>query len=588
MNGTFQYRQDVLQDQSGEAALHRLAALAAEFGAEQIASTARSIAERISEGRFYVACVGQFKRGKSTLLNALIGHSVLPTAVIPVTAVPTIIRYGERLTARVRFQSGAWTGIAVSSVEEYVSEGKNPENAKGVSGVEIFAPSPLLDTGMCLVDTPGLGSVFAGNTAATQAFIPHIDAAIVVIGTDPPLSGDELQLVETISQDVHDLVFVSNKADRATAPERSAALEFSRSVLERHLKRILPAIFEVSALDRLEQEGPERDWGKLVHALEELVLNSGQSLVRKATDKGIRRTANQLLTVIKEERNALERPVEESERRIARLRETLGESETAMRDLEVLFTAEQQRLSGVFGERRHVFLKQTQVKSHAELTERLPSMARSHNGPAYRRSLNHLAQEIARVQLAPWLESEAAFAEQEFRKTARRFVELVNEFLRRLGETEVPGLEELPEDLGSDQGLRVKSQFHFHIIERVAAPASPLLLVSDLALGAVGLRGGIARDAQEFLDRLLEVNSSRVQSDVDERVRESRKKLESEMREVLGEASAIADRALARAREAHAVGVSGVQSALVRVGRAEREVLEIIPSWPKAEPDEIS
>jgi GTPase Era involved in 16S rRNA processing len=152
---------------------------------------------------------------------------------------------------------------------------------------------------MCLVDTPGLGSVFAGNTAATQAFVPHIDAAIVVIGTDPPLSGDELQLVETVSQDVHDLVFVLNKADRANEAERSAALEFSRSVLETHLKRTFPAIFEVSALDRLKQVGPERDWRQLVHALEGLVLHSGRSLVRKATDRGIRRAANQLLAVIK-------------------------------------------------------------------------------------------------------------------------------------------------------------------------------------------------------------------------------------------------------------------------------------------------
>lgn len=588
MTETFQYPQDVSRDRSGEAALYRLAALATEFGAEQIASTACSIAERISEGRFYVACVGQFKRGKSTLLNALIGHSVLPTAVIPVTAVPTILRYGERLTARVRFQTGAWTDIAVSSVEEYVSEEKNPENAKGVSGVEIFVPSPLLDKGMCLVDTPGLGSVFAGNTAATQAFIPHIDAAIVVIGTDPPLSGDELKLVETISQDAHDLVFVLNKADRASAPERSAALEFSLSVLESRLKRPVPAIFEVSALDRLEQEGPERDWGKLVYALEEMALNSGRSLVRKATEKGIRRAANQLLAVIKEERNALKRPFEESERRITRLRETLGESETAMRDLGVSSGAEQQRLSGVFGKRRSVFLKQTQVKTHAELTERLPSMDHSHNGPAYRRNLNHLAQEIARTQLTPWLESEAAFAEQEFRKTAKRFVELVNKFLRRLGETEVPGLEELPEDLDSDQGLRVRSQFHFHIIERVAAPASPFLFIADLLLGGIGLRGGIVRDAQDFLNQLLEVNSSRVQSDVDERVRESRKKLEADIKGVLRESSAIADRALARAREAHAVGVSGVQSALARVGRAEREILDITPSWPKAGPDETS
>jgi len=573
MTSSSQYRQDVLQDLCGEGTLYRLAELAIEFGAEHLASTARSTAERISEGRFYVACVGQFKRGKSTLLNALIGHSVLPTAVVPLTAVPTVIRYGERLSARVRLQSETWTDIPISAVEEYVSEGKNPENAKGVAGVEIFVPSPLLNTGMCLVDTPGLGSVFAGNTAATHAFIPHIDAAIVVIGTDPPLSGDELQLVEAVSQEVHDLVVVLNKADRASAVDRSAALAFASRVLETRLSRTLPTILEVSALDRLEKNGgPERDWGQLIHALENLMHHSGRSLVRKATDRGIRRAANQLLTVIKEERNALELPLEESERHIASLRKTLEESENAMRDLAALLNAEQQRLSALLIERRNVFLKRARAASLAELTERLSSLPRGHNGPAYRRNVNHLAQEIARAQLTPWLGGEAEFAETEFGKTAKRFVHLANEFLRHLGETEVPGLEVLPEDLGSDQRLSVRSQFHFHIIERVAAPASPLIFISDLLLGMLGFRGGIVRNAQEFLDQLLEVNSSRVQSDVDERTRESRKKLEAEIKGTVREASAIADRALTRARMTRAAGTPGVEAALAYLGTVEREV----------------
>ena len=572
MMGTSQNRQAVSQDLSGEAALYRLAELATEFGAEHIASTARSIAERVSEGRFYVACVGQFKRGKSTLLNALIGHSVLPTAVVPVTAVPTIIRHGERLAARVRFRSATWTDIPVSAVEEYVSEEKNPENAKGVAGVEIFVPSPLLETGMCLVDTPGLGSVFAGNAAATHAFIPHIDAAIVVIGADPPLSGDELQLVKTVSQEVDDLLFVLNKADRADAADRSAALEFARRVLETCLKGTLPAIFEVSALERLEQSGTERDWGQFVNALESLVLHSGRSLVHKATERGIRRAANQLLNVIKEERNALERSVEESERRIERLRKTLGESQAAMRDLGVLLTAEQQRLSGIFRERRNGFLKQTQVSAHGELTERLSSLARRQNGPAYRRNVNHLAQDIARAQLTPWLESEAELAEEGFGEISKRFVELANEFLHRLGETDVPGLDELPEDVGRDQSLGAKSHFYFHVMENVAAPASPSVLIFDLVLGVLGAWGGIVTDAREFLDQLLEVNSSRVQSDVDERVCESRKKLEAEINTVLREASATADRALARARTAQAAGLPRVKTALRRLDVIEDQV----------------
>jgi GTP-binding protein EngB required for normal cell division/uncharacterized coiled-coil protein SlyX len=332
-----------------------------------------------------VACVGQFKRGKSTLLNALIGHSVLPTAVAPVTAVPTIMRNGESLSARVRFQTATWTNIPVSAVEEYVSEGKNPENAKGVASVEIFVPSPLLETGMCLVDTPGLGSVFAGNTAATHAFVPHIDAAIVVIGADPPLSGDELQLVDTVAKEVHELIFVLNKADRASEGERTVAIEFARNVLGKRLKREVDRVFEVSALERSESRGPNRDWDNMVKALEGLVLHSGRSLVRQARGRGIRRAADQLLAVIKEERDALQRPVEESEQRIAKLHKTLAEGEGALQDLGALLAAEQQRLSQVFVGRREVFLKRTQVLAQKDLAERLRTIAHRRNGPAYRR-----------------------------------------------------------------------------------------------------------------------------------------------------------------------------------------------------------
>ncbi len=71
--------------------LLHIASLARQFNSDQIADDACSAAERIAEGRFYVACVGQFKRGKSTLLNALIGEPILPSGVVPVTAVPTIL-----------------------------------------------------------------------------------------------------------------------------------------------------------------------------------------------------------------------------------------------------------------------------------------------------------------------------------------------------------------------------------------------------------------------------------------------------------------------------------------------------------------
>src|ERR1035437_5775483 len=82
--------------------LAALASIADELGAERIANETRALAERVGEGRFYLACVGQFKRGKSTLLDALVGESILPTGVTPVTSVPTVVRYGKERSARVR------------------------------------------------------------------------------------------------------------------------------------------------------------------------------------------------------------------------------------------------------------------------------------------------------------------------------------------------------------------------------------------------------------------------------------------------------------------------------------------------------
>lgn len=140
------------ENSHGESALLRLAELAEEFEAEQVANDARPVVERVSDGRFYVACIGQFKRGKCSVLNALVGANVLPTGVVPVTAVPTIVRYGRRAAARVRFEAGEWIDIPVKTVDEYVSEDKNPENAKHVAVLEIFVPSQLqLGTALMLL-----------------------------------------------------------------------------------------------------------------------------------------------------------------------------------------------------------------------------------------------------------------------------------------------------------------------------------------------------------------------------------------------------------------------------------------------------
>ena len=469
----------------GASRLLRLASLGEELGAPYIADDGRALAARVSEGRFYLACIGQFKRGKSTLINALIGEPVLPVGFIPVTAVPTVIRFGAHPRARVQARDGSWQEIAVSDLNQYVSEEHNPENAKGVTGVEVFVPSALLSTGMCLVDTPGLGSVFTGNTAATQAFIPHIDAALVVVGADPPLAGEELALVEAVGRQVQNLILVLNKADRTTDAEREAAVGFTQKVLEKRLKHSAGPVFEVSAADQLENRGPERDWGKLVAALAHLVQGSGRQLIQEACERGVQRLSEQLLAIITEEREALKRPIEESERRIAVMRETIAEAERSMRELEFLWMAEQRHLSDVFVDRHKEFLNSVWPSAEEEFYGAVRSMPRT-MGPSYRRAIMLEAQEITQRHVMPWLKTEQEEGEKEYRRVASRFVQMANDFLKKLADAGIRELARMPHALDPETGFRTRSEFLFRDMIEVAQPASPLRWLADLVAGACG------------------------------------------------------------------------------------------------------
>jgi len=157
----------------------------------------------------------------------------------------------------------------------------------------------------------GFGLGLHWNTATSRRFIPHIDAALVLVGADPPIAGEELTLVEAVGKEVQDLILVINKADRTTDPERAAAAKFTREILEKRLHRPMGEVFEVSAAERMESRGPLRDWEKLLAKLQHLVDDSGRNLVRAACDRGLQRLSEQLLAIIGEDRDALQRPIED-------------------------------------------------------------------------------------------------------------------------------------------------------------------------------------------------------------------------------------------------------------------------------------
>lgn len=545
--------------------LRILARLADAAGAPAIVAEADALVERLRDGRFYVVCVGQFKRGKSTLLNALVGDPVLPTGVVPITAAVTVVRHGERLTARVRFGERDWEECEPRALATYVSEEQNPANEKGVTGVEVFVPSALLESGMCLVDTPGIGSVSEANTAATRAFVPHVDAALVVLGADPPISGEELMLVQDVTRQIHDLVFVLNKADRQSDAERREAIDFTERVLAERLGRPLGTILQVSATDRVAGRGPSRDWGRLVETLERLARESGAELVRSAERRGVMLLVERLLRELDEQRAALARPIEESEARIETLRSAVADAERALVGLGYLLTAEQERLGRRFSEERDRFFGAALPKAQRELVEAIRTES---SGVKLRDRSIDLAIEVTQRWLDRWRQEQEPNAQGLYREAMERFVDVITGFQQRLAS--IPGLEGLSH-LGHDAELRTRSRLYYTKMLTVA-PASAGSLLLDLLRSRGGRLRAIERAANEYLARLLEVNSARIKNDFQERVLESRRLLEAELRRRLRGLSDSAERALERARATRAAGTAAVEAKLRSIAELRSQI----------------
>jgi predicted GTPase len=170
--------------------LARLAEAAELLGVAEVADEVAETADRLQALRLEVAVVGEFKRGKSSLINALVGREVLPVGVLPLTSVPTLLEQGEE-GLMVEYADGRREQDRLDELARFVTEDANPGNRLGVAQVTARLHTPLLDAGVRLVDTPGVGSVYEHNTRATDAYLPSLDAAVLVTSADPPISGAE-------------------------------------------------------------------------------------------------------------------------------------------------------------------------------------------------------------------------------------------------------------------------------------------------------------------------------------------------------------------------------------------------------------
>jgi GTPase Era involved in 16S rRNA processing len=183
------------------------------YGLVEFRSRIASLAARLEDNNLEVALFGRVSSGKSSLLNTLLGTDVLPVGVNPITAVPTRLRHGDSLHARITFASGRNEEVSIDEFRNLVSETGNPGNQRNVTHALIEIPSTRLSQGIVLVDTPGLGSLARRGAAETMAYLPSCDLAILLIDAGATLNDEDLGTLRLLYEGGISSIVLLSKAD---------------------------------------------------------------------------------------------------------------------------------------------------------------------------------------------------------------------------------------------------------------------------------------------------------------------------------------------------------------------------------------
>ena len=210
------------------------------------------LADRLRSRKITIAVIGQFKRGKTTLINSILGSKLLPVGIVPITAAITRIEYapdaapgtqdaapngeaaavdGETATATVFFTNGLSEQVPVSDLHEYISEQENHDNERGVAEVELLTDAEFLKGGLTLVDTPGVGSVHEQNSKSAMDFARESDGVIFMLSVDSPLNQIEVDFLRKVRRFAGKFYFAVNKIDRVDEDELEEYLEYCRSLI---------------------------------------------------------------------------------------------------------------------------------------------------------------------------------------------------------------------------------------------------------------------------------------------------------------------------------------------------------------------
>ncbi|MBS0235165.1 MAG: dynamin family protein [Proteobacteria bacterium] len=242
---------DYEQDKFAIAAILR-SAVATESKKDDWQVRAEQVFARLAEDRFNLVCVGRFSRGKTSLMNAILGAERLPTGIIPLTSVITSVTYGPDEKVVLRYQDRILPReVPLDALTQYITQDGNPGNIQRIKTAEVDLRADILRRGFHFIDTPGLGSAIAENTETTEMYLPEGDAFLIVTSYDSPLSNEEMRVMQAAVASGRRIFVVLNKHDTVDLKERGAALDYVGRHLISQFGDRAPPVFSISASEAI-------------------------------------------------------------------------------------------------------------------------------------------------------------------------------------------------------------------------------------------------------------------------------------------------------------------------------------------------
>lgn len=189
--------------------------------------------ESIEKDSFTVAVVGEFSRGKSTFVNALIRQDILPMDVLPETAVLQVVEYAPEMTIELVRKDGRREPVAKANLERFSVDGSEARR-EDIACLQIGCPSYLLKNRIVLIDTPGVMDMEDQRADITYGVLPQVDMVLFLLDATSPLKKTEYEFItkQILPQGITSIVFLANKVDNVDEEEDEDFLERLQKRLE--------------------------------------------------------------------------------------------------------------------------------------------------------------------------------------------------------------------------------------------------------------------------------------------------------------------------------------------------------------------